>query len=74
MLITTSAASAPTHTAAANAETQGALIDATGTLRYVKFGEGEEGDYAHTESLIRKLLVTANADVALPPATEPTTG
>ncbi len=47
------------------------LIDATGTVRYVKFGEG---DYARTESLIRQLLVAANADVALPPETEPTTG
>ncbi len=40
------------------------LIDATGTLRYVKFGEG---DYQHTEALIRQLLRAANPSVVLPP-------
>ena len=40
------------------------LIDATGTLRYVKYGEG---DYQHTETLIRQLLRAANPAVALPP-------
>lgn len=40
------------------------LIDATGTLRYVKYGEG---DYQHTETLIRELLQSANPTVALPP-------
>jgi cytochrome c biogenesis protein CcdA/thiol-disulfide isomerase/thioredoxin len=39
------------------------LIDATGTLRYVKYGEG---DYQHTETLIRQLLVAANPAVVLP--------
>ncbi|MDT5339908.1 MAG: hypothetical protein QOD90_5413, partial [Mycobacterium sp.] len=43
------------------------LIDATGTVRHVKFGEG---DYDVTESLIRQLLSDANKDVDLPPATE----
>lgn len=42
------------------------LVDATGTLRYVKFGEG---DYQHTEALIRQLLLAANPAVALPPPT-----
>ena len=42
------------------------LIDATGTLRYVKYGEG---DYQHTETLIRQLLVAANPAVSLPPPT-----
>ena len=42
------------------------LVDATGTLRYVKFGEG---DYQHTETLIRQLLLAANPTVALPPPT-----
>ena len=39
------------------------LIDGTGTLRYVKYGEG---DYQHTETLIRELLTAANPAVALP--------
>ncbi len=42
------------------------LIDASGTLRYVKYGEG---DYQHTEKLIRQLLVAANPAVSLPPPT-----
>jgi cytochrome c biogenesis protein CcdA/thiol-disulfide isomerase/thioredoxin len=43
------------------------LIDAQGTVRHVKFGEG---DYDVTENLIRQLLSDANKDVELPPATE----
>jgi len=43
------------------------LIDATGTLRYVKYGEG---DYQHIETLIRQLLQAANPAVALPPPTK----
>lgn len=43
------------------------LIDAQGTVRHVKFGEG---DYDVTESLIRQLLSDANKDADLPPATE----
>jgi thiol-disulfide isomerase/thioredoxin/small neutral amino acid transporter SnatA (MarC family) len=39
------------------------LIDANGTVRHTKFGEG---DYNGTEKLIRQLLVTANPDVRLP--------
>jgi cytochrome c biogenesis protein CcdA/thiol-disulfide isomerase/thioredoxin len=39
------------------------LIDANGTVRHTKFGEG---DYDGTEKLIRQLLVTANPDVRLP--------
>jgi thiol-disulfide isomerase/thioredoxin len=39
------------------------LIDANGTVRHTKFGEG---DYNGTEKLIRELLVTANPDVRLP--------
>ncbi|GBG40530.1 cytochrome c biogenesis protein DipZ [Mycobacterium montefiorense] len=39
------------------------LIDANGTLRHTKFGEG---DYDGTEKLIRQLLVDANPNVALP--------
>ena len=42
------------------------LIDATGTLRYAKYGEG---DYQHTETLIRQLLQAANPAAALPPPT-----
>ena len=37
------------------------LIDANGTVRHIKFGEG---DYDVTENLIRELLVDANPDVA----------
>ena len=42
------------------------LIDANGTVRHSKFGEG---DYDTTEKLIRQLLVDANPDVKLPGAT-----
>jgi len=40
------------------------LIDADGTVRHVKFGEG---DYNDTEKLIRQLLTTAHPGVSLPP-------
>jgi cytochrome c biogenesis protein CcdA/thiol-disulfide isomerase/thioredoxin len=43
------------------------LIDATGQVRHVTFGEG---DYPTTESLIRSLLKTADPSVTLPHATE----
>ena len=43
------------------------LVDATGVIRHVTFGEG---DYAGTESLIRQLLAQAKAGAALPPATK----
>ncbi|MDO7883651.1 cytochrome c biogenesis protein DipZ [Antiquaquibacter soli] len=43
------------------------LIDADGTVRHIKFGEG---GYANTEKLIRELLVQANPDVQLPPPTD----
>ena len=43
------------------------LIDATGTVRHVKFGEG---DYDVTESLIRQLLSEADSGVQLPPAVD----
>jgi cytochrome c biogenesis protein CcdA/thiol-disulfide isomerase/thioredoxin len=42
------------------------LIDATGQVRHVEFGEG---DYAATESLIRTLLVAADPTVHLAPPT-----
>lgn len=42
------------------------LIDATGQVRHVEFGEG---DYAATESLIRDLLRAADPHVRLPPPT-----
>ena len=42
------------------------LIDATGTVRHVKFGEG---DYDGTESLIRQLLTQANPQTVLPQPT-----
>ena len=45
------------------------LIDATGEVRHVAIGEG---DYATTESLIRKLLRAARPNVALPPKTRVT--
>ncbi|HET7664798.1 MAG TPA: cytochrome c biogenesis protein DipZ, partial [Mycobacterium sp.] len=38
------------------------LIDADGTVRHIKFGEG---DYDVTENLIRQLLTDANPDVQL---------
>ncbi|HEV7853100.1 MAG TPA: cytochrome c biogenesis protein DipZ [Mycobacterium sp.] len=43
------------------------LIDANGTVRHIKFGEG---DYDVTENLIRELLVDANPDVQLPPPSD----
>ena len=42
------------------------LVDASGDVRHVTFGEG---DYGTTESLIRKLLVSADPSVHLPAAT-----
>ncbi|MGO8870368.1 MAG: cytochrome c biogenesis protein DipZ [Acidimicrobiales bacterium] len=42
------------------------LIDASGHVRHVDFGEG---DYAQTEAFIRHLLVAANPSVVLPKAT-----
>ena len=48
------------------------LIDATGTVRHVGFGEGQ---YAQTETFIRQLLSTADPTVVLPPRTDvPDTG
>jgi cytochrome c biogenesis protein CcdA/thiol-disulfide isomerase/thioredoxin len=43
------------------------LIDANGTVRHIKFGEG---DYAQTETLIRQLLSDAKPGVTLPNPTE----
>jgi cytochrome c biogenesis protein CcdA/thiol-disulfide isomerase/thioredoxin len=43
------------------------LIDANGTVRHIKFGEG---DYDVTENLIRQLLTDANPDVELPAPSE----
>ena len=43
------------------------LIDATGTVRHVDFGEGQ---YGQTETFIRQLLVRANPTVVLPPRTD----
>ena len=43
------------------------LIDATGTVRNIKFGEG---DYTATENLIRQLLTQARPGVALPAPTK----
>jgi thiol-disulfide isomerase/thioredoxin len=43
------------------------LIDATGRVRHVDFGEGL---YGQTESFIRQLLVAANPKVVLPRPTE----
>jgi cytochrome c biogenesis protein CcdA/thiol-disulfide isomerase/thioredoxin len=45
------------------------LIDATGQVRHVEFGEG---DYGATESLIRQLLVAADPTVHLPRRTDVT--
>ena len=45
------------------------LIDANGTVRHIKFGEG---DYAQTETLIRQLLSDARPGVILPAPTETT--
>lgn len=43
------------------------LIDAEGTVRHIKFGEG---GYQTTEKLIRELLTDADPNVQLPAATE----
>src|SRR5271163_157285 len=43
------------------------LIDANGTVRHIKFGEG---DYDVTEHLIRQLLSQAASNVGLPPAVD----
>jgi cytochrome c biogenesis protein CcdA/thiol-disulfide isomerase/thioredoxin len=43
------------------------LIDANGTVRHIKFGEG---DYNVTENLIRQLLTDANPDIELPSPSE----
>lgn len=43
------------------------LIDASGVVRHVSFGEG---DYDGTEKLIRQLISTARPGVRLPPAVE----
>ncbi|BBX74322.1 cytochrome c biogenesis protein DipZ [Mycobacterium shinjukuense] len=44
------------------------LIDANGTVRHIKFGEG---DYDGTEQLIRQLLIDAKPGVTLPPPLQP---
>jgi cytochrome c biogenesis protein CcdA/thiol-disulfide isomerase/thioredoxin len=43
------------------------LIDASGNVRHVHFGEG---DYANTEQLIRQLLAVAHPGRPLPPPTD----
>jgi cytochrome c biogenesis protein CcdA/thiol-disulfide isomerase/thioredoxin len=43
------------------------LIDANGTVRHTKFGEG---DYDTSEKLIRQLLVDANPGIGLPAPTQ----
>jgi thiol-disulfide isomerase/thioredoxin len=43
------------------------LIDANGTVRHIKFGEG---DYRGTEKLLRQLLVEAHPGAELPPPVE----
>ncbi|CAM3060433.1 thiol:disulfide interchange protein [Mycobacterium intermedium] len=43
------------------------LIDASGTVRHIKFGEG---DYDGTDALIRRLLTNAKPDVKLPKPVE----
>ncbi|WP_426515580.1 cytochrome c biogenesis protein DipZ [Diaminobutyricibacter sp. McL0618] len=43
------------------------LIDASGTVRNIQFGEG---NYAQTEGLIRQLLQQANPSTSLPAATD----
>ena len=43
------------------------LIDASGVVRHVSFGEG---DYDGTEKLIRQLISTARPEVRLPPAVD----
>ncbi len=44
------------------------LIDSTGTVRHIKYGEG---DYANSETLIRRLLVAAHPGLPLPAPVEP---
>lgn len=43
------------------------LIDATGTVRHISFGEG---NYAATEKMIRELLEDADPGIVLPSATD----
>ncbi|WP_006242051.1 cytochrome c biogenesis protein CcdA [Mycolicibacterium tusciae] len=43
------------------------LVDATGTVRHIKFGEG---DYDTTERLIRQLISDAKPSAQLPPAVD----
>jgi cytochrome c biogenesis protein CcdA/thiol-disulfide isomerase/thioredoxin len=43
------------------------LIDVSGTVRHIKFGEG---DYDVTEDLIRQLLTQANPGITLPPPSD----
>jgi cytochrome c biogenesis protein CcdA/thiol-disulfide isomerase/thioredoxin len=43
------------------------LIDASGTVRHIQFGEG---DYNVTEQLIRRLLTDAKPGITLPPAVD----
>ncbi|AGB22758.1 cytochrome c biogenesis protein [Mycobacterium sp. JS623] len=43
------------------------LIDANGTVRHIKFGEG---DYAQTETIIRQLLSDAHPGIKLPAPTD----
>lgn len=43
------------------------LMDADGTVRHIKFGEG---DYDVTENLIRQLLTAAKPGIQLPPPSE----
>ncbi len=43
------------------------LIDASGTVRHVKYGEG---DYNVTEQLIRELITNARPEVSLPPSVD----
>src|SRR6201996_3260837 len=43
------------------------LIDASGNVRHIKFGEG---DYDGTEKLIRELLAAAHQGVSLPPSVD----
>ena len=45
------------------------LIDSSGTVRNIKFGEG---DYAATETMVRQLLTQADPSVKLPGATKVT--
>jgi hypothetical protein len=45
------------------------LIDATGQVRHIKFGEG---DYRVTENLIRRLLTRSDSTLRLPPPVDGT--